>query len=82
MADGFLERCCLPALMAVGVGKSAVREPDLDLEDVLPDHPSVGHPVHLVPDRDRAVAAEVAGAEPLADAAAAQRKPDVVPSAA
>jgi hypothetical protein len=44
------------------------------------DHPSAGHLVRLVLDKERAVV-EVEAAQ-LADAAEVRRKPDAVPSAA
>jgi hypothetical protein len=80
MADGFPERHPVHRrdLKVEGVGKSAGHEPGLVPADV---HPSAGHPAHLAPDRERAVVAEVAAAVPLADAAAARRKPDAAPSA-
>ena len=85
MADGFPARHCYchPDLTVSGAGKLAGHEPGLVL--VLDDHlghPSVDHQARLVLDKECVAALAVAVVAPLADAAAAPRIPDAVPSAA
>jgi hypothetical protein len=80
MVDGFPEPhpVHLQGLKVEDAGKLVGPEPGLVLADV---HPSVGHPVHLVPDKESAVVMEAAAAAQPADAAAARRKPDAALSA-
>jgi len=80
MADGFPEDHHRPDLKVADAGISAAREPAP--VGVHPDHPSAGHPAHLVLDTACAVAKEAEAEALLADAAVARRKPDAVPSAA